>query len=194
MVYLAKGKYAFWDEGLAIDFCKIYSRLIEIDMGFETRYFNSKVDVKRIEEGYVKEVYGSFEELEEKNPKLKIVRLRNEKAWLCAKIRLPKGINAVQSKDQYLYVNYKNLKSIVKAFRDFIKDRNIPKEEEKYLKLEIFSSKFSVYYDPNSKENINEYEKLKELYQSYQSKVKSIDRKIEGVKMDIEDEIDAIEE
>ena len=60
MVYLAKGKYAFWDEGLAIDFCKIYSRLVEIDLGLETRYFNSKVDVKRVEERDVKEVLKSL--------------------------------------------------------------------------------------------------------------------------------------
>lgn len=193
MVYLAKGKYAFRNEELAIDFCKIYSRLMEVDAGFETRYLNPKIDVKKIGESEAKYVYASFEELEDKNPNLKITRLRNEKAWLCAKIRLPKEFTNLIGNNKSLYVNFKTLKSILKLFREFIADRKIPKEDEKYLKLQRFSTKFIVILDKNS-ENIDEYGKLMDLYQNYQARIKNIDRQIETVKMDIEDEADAIEE
>ena len=107
---------------------------------------------------------------------------------------MPKEFNVNSNgNDRSIYVNFKTLKSIMKKFREVIADRKIKKEDEKYLKLELFSSNFRVYFDKNAKEGLDEYGKLKTLYQNYQTQIKSIDRKIEAVKMDIEDEIDAID-
>ena len=195
MVYLAKGKYAFINEALAIDFCKIYSRLVELEEGRITRYFEPKIEIKKVDESEVGHIYTSLDELEQKNPNLKIKRLKNEKAWLCSKIRLPEEFDiTVNHEKRPVYVNFRTLKSLLKSFQVFIKDRKIPKEDEKFVKVEIFSSYFRIHYDSKSNEKLNEYEKLKNLYEHYQSKIKTIDRGIETVKMDLEDEADAIDE
>ena len=195
MVYLAKGKYAFPNEALATDFCRTYSRLIELDEGRSTRYLTPKIDVKKVDEGEGVQVYRSFEELEAKHPHLKIKRLKNEKAWLCSRIRLPEEFDvSVNHEKRPIYVNFKTLKTLLKSFQAFIRDRGIQREDEKFVKLDIFKSNYRVYFDSKSTEKLNGYYKLNNLYENYLAKVKKIDRDIETVKMDIEDAADAIDE